>query len=448
MTGAPPRGTLGLWMDGLAARLQRLDDVRRAAGPRAALGALGSSARSAARSLRRRAMSKSRAAPPAEIPLDPAAAASAPLPGVLYAGYVEAALGLGQSLRGLIDAAARASLPFAIFPYDVRVEKRRVGPFRPESYDRDRRYRINVVEIAPDEIPDFLSAFGPARMAASRNILRTYWELPQAPAEWRGSLSAFHEIWSPSAFVSEALRPLFDGPIVLIPPAVDVSILRRSGRAELGLPAKAFCFLFSFDLNSYPTRKNPFGLVKAFQAAFPGASADVALVIKIGGEAGLFDEYRVALRALAARDRRIILLEGAYDRDRILSLIEACDCYVSLHRSEGLGLGMIEAMMLGKPVIGTDFSGSRDFLSSETGFPVGHRLVAVRPHDYPHAAGQLWADPNLEEAAAAMVLVRSSPEEARRRAAAGRKLAVRVYGADAVGAAQRARIEALLTQAR
>ena len=170
----------------------------------------------------------------------------------------------------------------------------------------------------------------------------------------------------------------------------------------------------------------------------------MALVIKVGGEWGLFEEYRTGLRALAAADPRIRLLEMRLDRDGILSLIKACDCYVSLHRSEGLGLGMVEALMLGRPVIGTDFSGSRDFLNEETGFPVAYRLVDVRAHDYPHAVGQRWADPDIEAAARAMARVRSDPEEAGRRTTIGQKRAFARFGAAAVGAAQQARVEAIL----
>ncbi len=439
----PDRRTIIAWLDGLAARVRRLNDVRDGAGMGAALRSVGPAALAALRSLKRRAANDVAYAP-AEIPLDPRAAGQPPLPAVLYAGYVEAALGLGQSLRGLIDAAAGQSFTFAIFPYNWRVEKRHVGPFRPELYDFEQRYKINVVEVSPDETADFLAAFGPERLADSRNILRPYWELPAAPASWREPLSHFHELWSPSAFVTEALRPVFDGPIVVIPPAVDVSIGRQTDRAAFGLPPGAFCFLFTFDLNSFPARKNPFGLVRAFQKAFPDPSTEVALAIKVSGEWGLFEEYRTGLRTLAAADPRIRLLEVGLDRDGILSLMKACDCYVSLHRSEGLGLGMVESMMLGKPVIGTDFSGSRDFLDVETGFPVPYQLVGVRAHDYPHAAGQRWADPDLDAAATAMRTVREKPDEAARRAAVGRERAIARYGAAAVGAAQQARIDAIL----
>ncbi len=439
----PDRRTIMAWLNGFAARLHRLDDVRTGAGWHAAVRSVGPAMLSVARSLMRRA-SLEAMTPPVETPLPPAATTRPPIPGVLYAGYVEAALGLGQSLRGLIDAAAGQSFPFGIFPYNWRVEKRHIGPFRSESYDLDHRYRINVVEVAPDETADFLTAFGPARLAGGRNVLRPYWELPRAPEQWREKLKAFDELWSPSAFVTEALRPVFDGRIVVIPPAVDVSIVRESDRTAFGLPPTAFCFLFTFDLNSFPARKNPFGLVQAFQKAFPDRSADIALAIKVSGEWGLFEEYRTGLRTLAAADPRICLLEVGLDRDGILSLIKACDCYVSLHRSEGLGLGMIEAMMLGKPVIGTDFSGNRDFLDAETGFPIPYRLVDVRPHDYPHATGQRWADPDLDAAAAAMRSVRSEPAEAAKRAAVGCSRARARYGAAAVGAAQQARVDEIL----
>lgn len=434
---------LGLWRRRVGARLRRIRDIWASEGPAIGLKAAAAMAAASLSEIGRRRAGTAVSARPRLPPLHPGAALAPPEAGVLFIGYVESALGLGQSLRGLIGAAAEAGAPFGILPYHFRAESRRIGTFMPERYASDRRFAVNVVEVAPDQVDDALSALGEARLAESYNILRTYWELPAAPAEWRRPLAAFDEIWAPSAFVGEAMRAVFDGPITPMRPAVSVDAEERARHSGFALAPGVFRFLFSFDVHSHPARKNPLSVVRAFRLAFPDEAADVGLVIKLSGAPGLFAEHRAALRAWAARDRRIRLIDADLDRGEMLALIEACDCYVSLHRAEGLGLGMIEAMLLGRPVIATDHSGNRDFLDDATGFPVRCDLVEVRAHEYPHAAGQRWADPDLAHAAELMRLVESRRDFAKAKGEAGRARAESLYGSTAVGAALKERLAAI-----
>jgi glycosyltransferase involved in cell wall biosynthesis len=135
----------------------------------------------------------------------------------------------------------------------------------------------------------------------------------------------------------------------------------------------------------------------------------------------------------AASDPRIIVIDRMCSRDEMLSLIRVADCYVSLHRSEGFGLGMAEAMAFGKPVIGTNYSGNTDFLSEQTGFPVAYTLRPVEDGEYIFAAGQSWAEPDEDAAAAAMRTVFFDPDERTRRASAGRALVEARYSRENVG---------------
>ena len=186
---------------------------------------------------------------------------------MLFIGYVQASLGLGQSLRGLIRAAASTRIPFAIHPYDRNVESRRSGAFEPERYDRENRFRINITELAADQLPLLLGYLGPWRVGLSRNVLRTYWELPQAPVRWAGALSAVDELWAPKAFVAEAFAAIHAEPILIVPPCVELDFAGPAARSAFGLAEDVFYFIFTFDYHSYPARKNPLGLVEAFQAA-------------------------------------------------------------------------------------------------------------------------------------------------------------------------------------
>ena len=104
-------------------------------------------------------------------------------PGVLFIGYVEATLGLGQSLRDLIDLIAETNLFFAILPYNRGVGTRIIGPFMPHRYDLEGHYEVNVIYVHATSVSDAIQAIG-WKTYHSYNIVRAYWELPKAPLEW------------------------------------------------------------------------------------------------------------------------------------------------------------------------------------------------------------------------------------------------------------------------
>lgn len=368
-------------------------------------------------------------------------------PGIQFMGYVEAGLGLGVSLRGLIDCVADTDVPFGIFPFNVNVESRYIGPFRSERYDFIRRYRINVIETAADQLPMALSTLGESRTRASHNILRTYWELPEAPELWRGYLNNIDEIWAPNDFVADAFRKIFLRPIVIIPPCVEVQPATPLDRTALGLEEGLFYFLFTFDYFSYPARKNPLGVLRAFQTAFPRGDERVGLVIKSTGSHSQFPDVHAVIESAARRDRRIVVIDLSLRQSDMMSLIAGCGCYVSLHRSEGFGLGMVEAMLHGRPVIGTDYSGSTDFLSPERGYPVDFRLRPVKRGEYLYSEGQSWAEPELSSAVAAMRAVLAEPEVAAAKAVAAQAFVKERYSRNNVGGLVAARVDSILNSA-
>jgi glycosyltransferase involved in cell wall biosynthesis len=178
--------------------------------------------------------------------------------------------------------------------------------------------------------------------------------------------------------------------------------MQVTSRKSLGLPDKPFLFLFVFDFNSYLARKNPQAVIAAFQQAFPQGDASVGLVLKTMNSRPNEEAWDDFARQCAA-DPRIVLLNHTLDRALVLGLVNACDAYVSLHRAEGFGRTLAEAMLLGKPVVGTDFSGSTDFLTTMTGYPVKWRKKMLKTGDYPFietGEGAYWADPDIDHAAA------------------------------------------------
>jgi glycosyltransferase involved in cell wall biosynthesis len=364
-------------------------------------------------------------------------------PGVLVVGYVEANLGLGESSRGLVRALAECDVPFGVYPYNVAVEDRYVGAFMPERYDKTGHYDVTLFEANGDQLPEFLDQFA-HKLAGSHAIFRTYWELAEAPRAWRSQLSRFDEIWAPTEFVARAFRHVFEGPITVVPPCVSVAAGESYPRAHFGLDADRFLFVFTFDYSSIVGRKNPLGLVAAFRAAFLDPRDQVGLVLKSTGAPHLAPTTRAALALAAEHDPRIVLMDETLSRDEILSLVRVCDCYVSLHRSEGFGFGMAEALALGIPVLATDYSGSADFLNESTGYPVPYRLRPLREGDYPHGDGQSWAEPDLAAASALLREVRRDGAGREARAEAGRRLIEDRFGAAEVGRIAAERLRAIL----
>lgn len=363
--------------------------------------------------------------------------------GVLFIGYAEGALGLGQAFRANLKAAQTTSLPFAIYPFKVGIETRLIGPFMPERYDQRQPRQINFIEVGADQVPVVFWSVDPGLLDRSYNILRSWWELPKAPEEWRSYLANIHEIWAPNKFVAEAFAHIFSGPIVVVPPALEDVTGDYPGRAHFGMEEGRFYFMFSFDYHSSPFRKNPLGVLQAFQQAFMENGENVGLVIKSTGVPFDFPEIKALIEQATERDRRILTFDRNMNRDEMLGLIRASDAYVSLHRAEGFGLGMAEAMMFERIVIGTDYSGSTEFLTEETGYPVPYHLRAVEPHEYLFSEGQVWAEPDVDAAADIMRRVAADPSEGVSRGRVARKKILQGYSPQAVGEAMQARFDAL-----
>src|SRR5258706_6563090 len=185
-----------------------------------------------------------------------------------------------------------------------------------------------------------------------------------------------------------------------------------------------FLFLFCFDYDSVFRRKSPLAVVAAFRRAFPDRR-DVVLYIKTTNAERHASEDE-ALRAAVAGRANIVIRDAYVTSDDYFSMLDACDCYVSLHRSEGFGLTLAEAMALGKPVISTAYSSTLEFANESNSFPVPARIVEVGDNAPPYPSHSRWAAPDVAAAAEQMARVHSDPS-----------------GAAAVGARARADIAAL-----
>jgi glycosyltransferase involved in cell wall biosynthesis len=263
------------------------------------------------------------------------------------------------------------------------------------------------------------------------------WETDAIPARWREAFPLLDEIWVYSTYVAANLARVAPIPVRCIPPPVsppevgDVDL-------DLGLP-DGFRFLFMFDFFSTIQRKNPVGLIDAFQRAFaPGEGPQ--LVIKTINGVHRYEALDEVLAAAGGRpDIHVVdrSLSGA-ERD---ALVAGCDCYVSLHRSEGFGLTLAECMALGKPVIGTAFSATTDFMTEDNSYPVGYELTRVGADCEIYPPDGTWAEPDVDQAAGHMRSVIENPGEARAKGERARARIEELYSPLAVGALIRARLE-------
>jgi glycosyltransferase involved in cell wall biosynthesis len=231
------------------------------------------------------------------------------------------------------------------------------------------------------------------------NVGFWFWELEHVPREWQYAIESVDEIWVATEFIAEAMRATTAKPVTKIHTPIDAKPSRPYARAEFGLPEDRFLFLFSFDFNSFAMRKNPEGAIAAFKRAFGRGRRDVGLVIKSINGGNKPAKLR-AMREFIGDDDRIVIVDAFMSRDQVFGLQSVVDAYVSLHRAEGLGLGLAESMYLGKPVIGTAFSGNLEFMDPENSCLVGFKLIAIEKGQYINDDERFrWADPDVEQAA-------------------------------------------------
>jgi glycosyltransferase involved in cell wall biosynthesis len=330
--------------------------------------------------------------------------------GVTVAGYFRTESGVGEAGRAHVLALNTAGIPTRLLDFSAHAPSRD----RDETVaarDADGDHRINLVCVNADQVPTFVEETGPDFFAGRYNIGSWWWELPSFPEAWTGAFRHFDEIWAGTQFIASAIAAKSPIPVVLIPPVVSVGSVRAGRKRAFGLSDEETVFLFVFDFLSVFARKNPLGAIAAFRRAFPDPAEPVRLVLKsVNGD---FDPAnRERLLAAVGDDPRVTLMNDYLTRAQKNELIAACDAYVSLHRSEGFGYTLAEAMAMGKPLIGTDWSGPADFMTASNSFPVRYELVELTDDFGPYSAGQVWAEPDLEDAARAMRAVRERPAEA------------------------------------
>ncbi len=369
----------------------------------------------------------------------PPVPASAPW-GVNVIGYFRAELGVGEAARQATRALDAAGVPLLPLHGETIPQSRQGHSFAHLEL-RDARYPVNLICMNADVLPELAQQGGPSLFANRYSIGLWFWEVSSAPPEgWKRSFELLDEVWVPTRHVADAVAPTSPIPVVQVTLPVELPVTDPVERASLALP-DGFMFLFSFDYLSVFERKNPLAVVAAYSEAFPLAG-EAVLVLKCINGSHDPDAHARLLEAAASRPD-ICVLDTYLDPGLKNALTATCDCYVSLHRSEGFGLTMAEAMYLGKPVIATGYSGNLDFMSPENSYLVDYELVPIGDDAPPYPADGVWAEPDLNHAARLMRQVFDDRAAAGERAALGASAIRQTHSPQAAGAKMAERLSVL-----
>lgn len=330
---------------------------------------------------------------------DPAAGEPVPW-GISVVGYVQAESGVGESARATLRALATTHVPYALADFRVG-NVSRMGERVDERLARDRRHAVSLFHINADQLPVARANLDAAWFAVPHRIGYWAWELENFPPQWHESFKYVDEVWVPSSFCQNAVAAVSPVPVLCIPHAIEIPARVTPDRARFGLRPDSVVFLSMADMMSVAERKNPLGAVQAFVEAFAPDDTRAELVVKVSNpnwDPQAFER----LRALAGSHPRVRLLADYLDRPALNALLDSVDVFVSLHRSEGFGLGIAEAMARGKVALATGWSGNMDFMTAHNSLPVDYELVRLERDAGPYARGERWAEPSLTDAVAKM----------------------------------------------
>jgi glycosyltransferase involved in cell wall biosynthesis len=338
-------------------------------------------------------------------------------------GFISGSMGLGVAARNTVRSMHDRGIRMRVVDYDLGDDRShhdmscaRMG----ERTERQDPFAVNVFHVNPPEARGAMR-WGTIDVVDRFNACVPFWELTELPPDWVHVLGGMDVVLTPTEFIRGVVqRALPDAVCLPYPQAAILPNDIAPNRARWGLPDGAVVFVSSFDMASDVNRKNPWAVMDAFSRAFPDSGREL-LVVKANTPRwarAAFPQEMEKLKEVAARDDRIVLIDEVMPFADVLSLYASSDVLVSLHRSEGLGLSLMEAMTAGKPVVATAWSGNMDFCTESNSCLVGYELIPVvsrhNAYDVGYVGGEpLWADPDVEDAARHMRRLAEDPAHRR-----------------------------------
>lgn len=349
--------------------------------------------------------------------------------GVNIFGYFSGAFGLAESGRLIVECLKSNDFPLSLISTDHLAPHHNRIVYS-EKISNETKYDINLFCIGQQEITAYIEAEKWTSFKKRYNIAIWFWETNVIPESHLSCLKYLDEIWVTSKYMQEHLSSKTDLPIKHFPQPIKLNFCPDLKKEKNNFN-KPFTFLFCFDFFGIVERKNPLAVVKAFKKAFD-QNSQAQLIIKSQ------NGFRLPLKLKKYKDaiadaKNIIWMDESLSVQDHFTLMNSCDCYISLHRSEGFGLSLAEAMLLGKPVIGTNYSGNLDFMNPDNSYLCNYDFVNIGPGNYPYPENGIWSDVNIDHAAKQMLKVFNNPEEAKLKALEGKALIEEVHSCKSVG---------------
>ena len=322
----------------------------------------------------------------------PAPAGSGP---ITVAGYFGAPSGLGEGARRLADMLETAGC--TVYRADLSSSLRQSPNLQGLTPPPPGPGTL-LMHVNGPLLPWGLFALGRAVVAQKRVLAVWNWELPTVPQDWDRGFRSVHGILCTSRFVAQAMQRSGGPPTGIIHYPVPQPRLAPLGRSDFGLAEDAFVSLCLFDASSIVERKNPLGAIAAHRAAF-GEDETKVLVVKTYNTILAGPGWQDVLEA-ARGHANIRIIDQKMSREEVWSLMALSDVFVSLHRSEGVGLAPLEAMRLGRAVLATAWSGNMDFMDDSNAALVPyHEVPALDERGVYSICGSTWAEPHIPSAA-------------------------------------------------
>ncbi len=358
-------------------------------------------------------------------------------------GYTHQVFGVARGMKNAIESIKTVNIPFVINSYEPIAEHVKKQDWQCQSFEsKDNPYAFNLFYLNAPFMPMASSYFEKGFFANRYNIGIWAWETSSFPDYMNQYFDYVHEVWAISDFVRDILQANTHKPVVTMPCAI-APTQPQGGRESFGLPEEPYLFLFIFDGSAFH-RKNPMAVIKAFQQAF-SAEEQVGLVIKTMYAESFSQEYD-ALQIAISQDDRIHLIDKLLTPSEVAGLQQSCDSFISLHRAEGFGMNIAEAMALGKPVIATNYSGNLQFMNKQNSLLVDYDLVPIKKGEFFCYKDQYWAEPKIEQAAKHMRQLVDDLDLAANLAQAGAKTIKQSFSPEALGKQMKQRLQGLLVQ--
>ncbi|AIC29429.1 glycosyltransferase family 1 protein [Rhizobium etli bv. mimosae str. IE4771] len=342
-------------------------------------------------------------------------------------GYLSMAVGVGESARLCAGALSEAGRAIALSDVSTHPDEKSFAGWMPAGLSTEPP-GSRIWHLNPPMLPRAILKKGVANFTRAFNIGNFAWELEVVPAEWRNAMHYMNAVFVPSEFTRRAIAPLTKAPVIVVPHPVTEAPATEGMREKFGIEKDAFLVSFIFSAGSSINRKNPQAVIKAFRI-FAAEAPSAVLLMKASGDVNK-DEGLRELVASVAGDSRIRVVTDRLSNADINGLMRSSDAYLSLHRSEGFGLTVAEAIMQRTPVISTAWSATADFCDPDNTWLVDSPLIpVVDTHpEFAGLAGAVWADPSPDAAAAQLQDIFRAPERAREKAEKAREFLLRYLG--------------------